>query len=80
MAPSELLRQFVTVLERLDLRYLITGSMATIAYGEPRFTNDNASRRSVPRSPKRSTIASRRRWQGRSRSTLSSTSFTLSPA
>lgn len=40
MAPSELLGQFVSVLERLNLRYLITGSMATIAYGEPRFTND----------------------------------------
>ena len=27
-------------LERLHLSYLVTGSMATITYGEPRFTND----------------------------------------
>jgi hypothetical protein len=27
-------------LERLQIPYLVTGSMATIAYGEPRFTND----------------------------------------
>ena len=40
MGPSDLLRRFVAVLERLNLPYLITGSMATIAYGEPRFTND----------------------------------------
>jgi hypothetical protein len=40
MEPSELLRRFVEVLERLHLPYLVTGSMATMAYGEPRFTND----------------------------------------
>jgi hypothetical protein len=40
MEPSELLRRFVEVLERLRIPYLVTGSMATIAYGEPRFTND----------------------------------------
>ena len=40
MEPSELLRQFVEVLERLSVPYLITGSMATIAYGEARFTHD----------------------------------------
>lgn len=28
------------VLERLALPYLITGSLATVFYGEPRFTND----------------------------------------
>ena len=28
------------VLEKLELRYLITGSIATVFYGEPRFTND----------------------------------------
>jgi hypothetical protein len=28
------------VLERLHLPYLIVGSMASIAYGEPRFTHD----------------------------------------
>jgi hypothetical protein len=40
MEPSELLRKLAEVLERLQVRYLVTGSMATIAYGEPRFTND----------------------------------------
>ena len=28
------------VFEQLDLRYLVTGSLATVFYGEPRFTND----------------------------------------
>jgi len=40
MEPDELLRRVVETLERLDLPYLITGSVATILYGEPRFTND----------------------------------------
>lgn len=40
MAPSELLRRVAGVLEQLNIPYRITGSMATIAYGEPRFTND----------------------------------------
>ena len=40
MEPSELLRRFAEVLERLQIPYLITGSMAPIAYGESRFTND----------------------------------------
>lgn len=40
MAPSELLQGIVAVLERLGLRYFVTGSMATIFFGEPRFTND----------------------------------------
>ena len=40
MEPDELLRRLVETLERLDLPYLITGSVATILYGEPRFTND----------------------------------------
>lgn len=39
MEPSQLLRHVVDVLERLRLRYLITGSVAAIHYGEPRFTN-----------------------------------------
>jgi hypothetical protein len=30
----------VDVFERLRVRYLVTGSIATIHYGEPRFTND----------------------------------------
>ncbi len=40
MGPSELMQKVADVLESLDIPYLITGSMATIAYGEPRFTND----------------------------------------
>lgn len=40
MEPSELLRFVVSVLERLDLPYFVTGSTVTIFYGEPRFTND----------------------------------------
>jgi hypothetical protein len=40
MEQSELLRFVVSVLERLDLRYFVTGSTVTIFYGEPRFTND----------------------------------------
>ncbi|HEX9667890.1 MAG TPA: hypothetical protein VGC93_00280 [Thermoanaerobaculia bacterium] len=40
MEQDELLRFAVGVLERLRLPYLVTGSIATIFYGEPRFTND----------------------------------------
>jgi hypothetical protein len=40
MEPSELLRYAIQVLEKLGLRYFVTGSTATIFYGEPRFTND----------------------------------------
>jgi hypothetical protein len=40
MGPSELLRFVVSVLERLELPYFVTGSTVTIFYGEPRFTND----------------------------------------
>jgi hypothetical protein len=40
MEPFELLGYVVAALERLGLRYLVTGSVATIYYGEPRFTND----------------------------------------
>jgi len=40
MEQDELLRRVVETLVRLDLPYLITGSIATILYGEPRFTND----------------------------------------
>lgn len=40
MEPSELLRYATRILERLELRYFVTGSSATIFYGEPRFTND----------------------------------------
>ena len=40
MTQDELLRRVVETLERLHLPYLVTGSIATILYGEPRFTND----------------------------------------
>lgn len=40
MATSDLLVYAAGVLDRLGLRYFVTGSMATISYGEPRFTND----------------------------------------
>jgi hypothetical protein len=35
MEPADLLRQAADVCERLKLTYLVTGSTATIAYGEP---------------------------------------------
>ncbi len=40
MEPDELLSIIASACETLGIRYFITGSMATIAYGEPRFTND----------------------------------------
>jgi len=40
IGPGELLAHLASSLELLHLKYLVTGSMATIAYGEPRFTND----------------------------------------
>lgn len=40
MELYDLLRRVVESLERLDLPYFVTGSMATIFFGEPRFTND----------------------------------------
>ncbi len=40
MTQDELLRHVVGVLERLNLRYFVTGSIASIYYGEPRLTND----------------------------------------
>lgn len=40
MEVLDLLERLADVLETLELPYLVTGSMATIAYGEPRFTND----------------------------------------
>lgn len=40
MEPSDLLRRLTAVLEELGLSYLVTGSTATIFYGEPRFTAD----------------------------------------
>jgi hypothetical protein len=38
MEPADLLRYLAQTFERLGLNYVVTGSMATIAYGEPRFT------------------------------------------
>jgi hypothetical protein len=40
MEQDDLLRFAVAVLERLRIPYLVTGSMATVFFGEPRFTND----------------------------------------
>ena len=40
MGPFELLRRIVEVLTRLEIPYLVTGSVGAMAYGEPRLTND----------------------------------------
>lgn len=40
MGPYELLQKLVEVLERLGIPYLVTGSVASMIYGEPRLTND----------------------------------------
>jgi hypothetical protein len=40
MVPSELLKHLSSTLDRLGIPYLVTGSTASITYGEPRFTND----------------------------------------
>lgn len=40
MEPSDLIANAAAILDRLGIDYLITGSMASIVYGEPRFTND----------------------------------------
>ena len=40
MEQHELLLYVVECLEKLKIRYLITGSIASMAYGEPRLTND----------------------------------------
>lgn len=40
MGPFELLQKIVEIFERLEIPYLVTGSVASMAYGEPRFTND----------------------------------------
>jgi hypothetical protein len=40
MGQFDLLRYVATVVEGMGLRYFVTGSTATIFYGEPRFTND----------------------------------------
>jgi hypothetical protein len=40
MGPYELLERVVEILGRLGIPYLVTGSIAGMAYGEPRLTND----------------------------------------
>jgi len=40
MGPYELLGNIVLILERLQIPYIVTGSIASMAYGEPRLTND----------------------------------------
>ncbi len=40
MEQSELLQFVCTILEQQGINYLVTGSQATIVFGEPRFTND----------------------------------------
>jgi hypothetical protein len=40
MGPYELLEKVVETFGRLDISYLVTGSVAAMAYGEPRMTND----------------------------------------
>lgn len=40
MGPYELLEKIVHILDHLDIPYLVTGSVAAMAYGEPRLTND----------------------------------------
>ncbi len=40
LLPSELLHMVATFFESSDIPYRVVGSMASMAYGEPRFTND----------------------------------------
>ena len=40
MSFDELLRHLITALEELDIRYALVGSVASMAYGEPRTTLD----------------------------------------
>jgi hypothetical protein len=40
MGPYELLQKIIEALDRLEISYLVTGSVAAMAYGEPRLTND----------------------------------------
>ena len=40
MVPYELLERVVAIFEHLGIPYLVTGSVAAMAYGEPRLTND----------------------------------------
>jgi len=54
MEQSDLLRHTVESLEKLKIPYFITGAVASIAYGEPRLTNDidivaDISERDIPK-------------------------------
>jgi hypothetical protein len=40
MEQFDLLRHLISVFESLSIRYFVTGSIASMFYGEPRFTND----------------------------------------
>ena len=40
MPEADLLAIFVEPLERFGFRYMVTGSVAAMLYGEPRLTND----------------------------------------
>jgi len=40
LQPSELLHLVANFFESSDIHYRVVGSMASMAYGEPRFTND----------------------------------------
>ncbi len=40
MEQSDLLEYLINAFEELGVRYLVTGSIASMFYGEPRFTND----------------------------------------
>ena len=40
MEQDDLLRFAIEILERMKLPYVVTGSMASIMFGEPRLTND----------------------------------------
>jgi hypothetical protein len=40
MELFELLQKIIEVFEKLSISYLVTGSVASMAYGEPRLTND----------------------------------------
>lgn len=41
MELHELLKYVIDAFENLCVRYFVTGSIASMFYGEPRFTNDH---------------------------------------
>jgi hypothetical protein len=40
MPPPDLIRIYITPLEEAGISYMVTGAIASIAYGEPRLTHD----------------------------------------